>query len=248
LDSADRRDFAFYGGGPAGLTFGASVAFLAGCAAGFAILMEAHRVIPGGAGRWIGSAALVLLPFAGLVIGARTRWMDLFHGPTARDVIVGLAFIPAAILIPALLAIPIFLLHLGGAANPAFKILAGAHGIDRAGVLAMGVMQLFGEELICILPFTVFLNGFVALRLSRKQAILLAWLASALLFALLHLPTYSWRWVQVLVLIGAGRLVLTGPYLISKSIWASFITHVGSDGLVLAAALALESLIHRMPG
>ena len=73
--------------------------------------------------------------------------------------------------------------------------------------------------------------------LSRKVAILGAWIGSAVLFGLLHLPTYQWNLGQVLLIIGTARLVLTVPYLITKNIWSSTIAHVANDWLIFAVVL-----------
>ena len=40
-----------------------------------------------------------------------------------------------------------------------------------------------------------------------------AWLGSAVLFGLLHLPTYRWDFVQCLLIIGTARLVLSMAYI-----------------------------------
>ena len=45
--------------------------------------------------------------------------------------------------------------------------------------------------------------------LSRNKAVLAAWLLSALIFGLLHLPTYDWNWVQCVVVIGSGATAAT---------------------------------------
>ena len=77
--------------------------------------------------------------------------------------------------------------------------------------------------------------------LSRRGAILLAWVASALAFATAHLPTYDWNVVQCLVGIGAARLVLTLPYIMTKSLWVSAGAHIIYDW-TLFAIVALVGL------
>jgi hypothetical protein len=236
----DRRDFPFYNGLPAALSVSGGVAILAGCTAGFAILLAAHHLIQYETGRWLGSAALVLLPIGALVLAVGPCWTSFFRRPTLRDVLLALAFVPLTIVLQIVVAIPLFLAKMG-VANPLFSVVAGAKGIGIADVLARTVLQIFGEELVCILPFIVFLSSLASAQMSRRQAVILAWLASSALFGLLHLPTYSWHLAQALVIIGSGRLVLTASYIATKSIWASFVTHLAADWLLLGTV----ALLHR---
>lgn len=47
--------------------------------------------------------------------------------------------------------------------------------------------------------------------LTRTQAILIAWLATAIWFGAAHLPTYGWNFAQAFLIIGVARLVLGTP-------------------------------------
>ena len=58
-------------------------------------------------------------------------------------------------------------------------------------------------------------NGWLYL-MGATNLVLLAWLLSAIPFALLHLPTYQWDWVQCLAIIGTARLVLSLGYLLTR--------------------------------
>lgn len=58
----------------------------------------------------------------------------------------------------------------------------------------------------------------------------------------MHLQTYDWHVVQALGGIGAIRLVFTLPYLITKTIWASTITHVLNDWSMFFAVVAIHEL------
>ena len=69
---------------------------------------------------------------------------------------------------------------------------------------------------------------------------LLAWLLSAVPFALVHLPTYQWNVLQCLLVIGTARLVLSLANIFSRNLWISTGAHVLNDwalfGLGLFAA------------
>jgi CAAX protease family protein len=53
--------------------------------------------------------------------------------------------------------------------------------------------------------------------LSRTAAIVLAWLGTAVLFAVVHLPTYNWNLAQILLLIGLFALTILLRSLQSQS-------------------------------
>ena len=49
--------------------------------------------------------------------------------------------------------------------------------------------------------------------------------------------TYHWHVSQALLVIGAARLVLTAPYLLTKNLWSSFIAHLTHDWMLFALVL-----------
>lgn len=104
--------------------------------------------------------------------------------------------------------------------------------------VASTLPQLLGEELITLLPFLGLLALFHGrFRMGPKSAVICAWLISALLFGALHLPTYGWNPAQAFGVIGVARLVLTLPFLITRSIWSSTVTHVTHDWLLFGSML-----------
>lgn len=100
-------------------------------------------------------------------------------------------------------------------------------------------LMLMGEELLTFVLF------FIATSLSRqflsaKKAVLVGTIVSAVIFALLHLPAYHGNILQVLVLIGTARLVLTWISLRSNSLWEGFAIHYVHDTyLILLSTLLL---------
>ena len=100
------------------------------------------------------------------------------------------------------------------------------------------VPQLLGEELFTILPLLACL-WLVHKRfgVQRKAALMTAWIVSAVPFALVHLPTYDWNWVQCLVIIGGARLVLSLAYLATRNLWVSTGAHVLNDWALFGVAL-----------
>jgi membrane protease YdiL (CAAX protease family) len=116
-------------------------------------------------------------------------------------------------------------------------------GPELALFAASTLPQLFGEELITILPFLAVLAALRSgARFPRWLALLIAWIVSALIFGALHLPTYGWHVAQALGVIFAARLVLTLPYLVTRSIWASTVTHIVNDWAGFLLVMGITAL------
>lgn len=235
-----RRDFPYYDGRPRIVSAAGWAVAVAAAAAGFAALVASPLLWPGLGGRWIGALLFAGLPLIGLRLAAGADWLAAFRRPSGRDVAIGLAMVPATLAASALVAFAVTKVSLT-AANPVGEILAGLSGWSLAAFVASTLPQLFGEELVTLIPFLAVLDlARRRLGVSRRTAILLAWALSAVLFALLHLPTYGWKLGQVLAVIGVARLMLSLSYLITKTVWASTITHVTHDWLMFAAIVAMQ--------
>lgn len=234
-----RRDFPFYDGAPARLTAAQWLAIMAALVAAYAALLFGQQAVPGRYGAYLGIAAFVGLPLIALRLTARAAWTALFHRPTARDLGVGLACAPLTIVVSA--AAALVLLQVGETApNPAAAMLHNLQGAERIAFVAGTAPQILGEELVAILPFLGLLTLLQARgKLSRPRAILLASIGSSLIFGALHLPTYEWRFGQALLVIGAARLALTLPYLLTKNLWSSTITHLAHDWSLFAVIFVL---------
>lgn len=86
---------------------------------------------------------------------------------------------------------------------------------------------------------------FSRMKLSRKTSIVLAWLLSAVLFGMAHLPTYGWNLFQCLVVIGSARLILLLPYIKTKNIWVSTGAHIINDWTFFGLTILLAGLGNR---
>ena len=129
---------------------------------------------------------------------------------------------------------------------PNERIAALAHSAPPQGYLyfyAKTGIQLFGEEVLTIIPFLFLLwLGVAKLGWSRKSAVILAYIGSAVIFGAAHLPTYDWNVAQALLLIGPIRLVLTLAYMKTKSMWTCTIAHVFNDWTLFTASTVLGGL------
>lgn len=122
--------------------------------------------------------------------------------------------------------------------NAATAMLSGMDTAGRILFITKTIPQLSGEELVTILPFLAMMYLLTnRLGAGRRGAVIGAWLISALLFGLIHLPTYDWNLFQFIVVIGTARLVLTLPWILTKNIWVSTGAHFVNDWLLFTATL-----------
>lgn len=239
------RDFPFYNGRPVALSGPQWLLVLLFSGLGFLALIGTPTLLPGQAGHWVGVLLFVALPLFGLRLVAGSSWRALFPRLRAGDVWIGLAFALANLTITSLVGLAV--MRVGAVnANPAIAEIGQMQGLDLFLFFAMTLPQLLGEELVTILPFLAILTfGVQRLKTGRKTALTAltaAWILSALLFGALHLPTYGWNLVQALVVIGVARLVLTLPFILTKSVWSSAIAHVTNDWLLFGGFALLSTL------
>ncbi|WP_339317676.1 CPBP family intramembrane glutamic endopeptidase [Paenibacillus sp. FSL R10-2734] len=178
----------------------------------------------------------VIFPLAALIFVARKEWTCLFRRLVAKDIILIIGtYIVNLIVTLAVGSIMMKLFEMNN--NP---VDAGFKDgfVAAIPLLLKTIPMLFGEELITILPFLIILAfGVKKLNMSRKSAVILAWIASAVIFGAYHLPTYGWNFAQAIIGIGIARIVLLYPYIKTKNIWTSFIVHVMNDWTMFLLAI-----------
>lgn len=128
--------------------------------------------------------------------------------------------------------------------NAATAQLGNMDMAGRIAFFAKTIPQLFGEEVVTLLPFLVLLQVLSSrFGVGRKGAIIGAWLISSVLFGLIHLPTYDWNLIQCIAVIGSARMVLTLPWILTKNIWVSTGAHIVNDWLLFCISLLGAGLI-----
>ncbi|MEV6524771.1 type II CAAX endopeptidase family protein [Longispora sp. NPDC051575] len=230
-------DFPYYDGRPVALTTRQWWLVVAAVAVAFAVLIAPIRGLNGTYTQLIPALVFAALPLAVLAWAAPGHWTALFRRVRARDVgwMVGfwLLNLVVTFVVGGLVSV-VF----GTKANPAVE---GVGDLDTAGRVMFFLKtlpQLLGEELLTVLPFLALLTWLHTRKnLSRKRAVLLSWLLTALMFGALHLPTYDWQVAQALIGIGAARVVLTAAYIKTKNLWVSTGAHVLNDWSLFALAL-----------
>lgn len=236
------NDFPYYNGLPVRLSGWQWCLVLAGTALGFAVLIAP---VPGFQDRWgqfVPATLFVLIPLVALAVATPKHWKALFLRISRRDV--GVMVLIALLNLVISFAVGVLVMKLHGAdSNPVFKAMATRSVADQELFFLKTIPQLLGEELLTMLPLLALLTLFhSALGLSRRTAIVLAWLLSALMFGALHLPTYNWNVVQSFVVIGTARLVLSVAYLWTKNLWVSAGAHILNDWALFGLALLLAAL------
>lgn len=235
-------DFPFYADMPPTISGAGWIMVMVATVVGFAALGTPmpfeDNILTG----WLRGAVFVGLPMVALALAAPGRWQAIFRRVAFRDVLV--MFGIAILNIIVTMSIGLLFQKFGTVSNNSG--IAGAadlEGARLASFFAKVALQMLGEELITILPFLAilaWLHGKAGM--GRNVAVLAAWLVSAIIFGLLHLPTYDWNVVQCVVVIGSARLVLTLAYVWTKNIWVSTGAHIINDWTLIGSTVLLAPL------
>lgn len=240
------RDFPFYNGAPVGLSAWQWVFVLAAVAVGFAVLVAPIPWPAGPLGAMIPAVLFPLIPMLALAQVAPGHWTSLFGKVGGRELRLMLGFALLNIIVTMSVGTIVYVLT-DVTSNAAAAQLDGMDTAGRIAFFAKTVPQLFGEELVTLLPFLAVLallsNRF---GVSRKGAIVGAWLFSSLIFGLIHLPTYDWNLIQCIVVIGTARMVLTLAWILTKNVWVSTGAHIINDWLLFGFGLLGAGLVGKV--
>lgn len=228
-------DLPFYNGRPVRLSLSQWLFVLVMVVLGFATLILSPPPLQHGLAALLPATLFFAIPLAALAMVAPRGWRALFRKVGPRDVAWMFGFAVLNMAITMLIGFALMQVS-ATASNPAITGLAALPAADQALFFLKTIPQLFGEELNTILPFLAVMT-LLSAKVSRRQAILGAWIASAALFGAAHLPTYGWNFVQCFVVIGAARLILTAPYVMTRNIWVSTGAHIINDWTFLGFAL-----------
>lgn len=240
------RDFPFYNGAPVGPSAWQWLFVMAAVAAGFLVLVLPIPWPGGPLGALIPAVLFPLIPLAALAHVAPGHWKAIFGKVGGRELRLMLGF--ALLNIVVSMSVGAIVRALADVtSNAAAAQLSGMDTTGRIVFFAKTVPQLFGEEVVTILPFLAVLTLLSAgFGVGRKAAVVGAWLISSLLFGLIHLPTYDWNLIQCIVVIGTARMVLTLPWILTKNIWVSTGAHITNDWLLFSMSLLGAGLVGKV--
>ena len=235
-------DFPFYNGVPAPISNRQWLLVMAMVVLGFLILVLPLPWPKGPLWQFIPAMLLPGLPLAALAYVAPGHWKAIFARVGGREVKLMFGFALLNIVVSMSIG-AIFNALANVTPNGITAQLGNLDVAERIAFFAKTIPQLFGEEVITLLPFLALLQWFSKdLGMGRKGAIVGAWLTTSVIFGLIHLPTYDWNWIQCLVVIGSARLVLTLPWILTKNIWVSTGAHIVNDWLLFTMTILGASL------
>jgi membrane protease YdiL (CAAX protease family) len=230
-------DFPYYNGQPVRISGRQWWLVMLAIAVAFAALTAPIGFFGDKFGQFVPAILFAVVPLVVLAAVAPGQWRAIFRKVRGKDVawMFGFAAINVVVTLGVGALVEAFF---GTAENAAGDVLADATPVERVLFFLKTAPQLFGEELLTVLPFLALLYYFFSCRhTSRKTAIMWAWLLSALVFGLAHLPTYDWNLAQSVIVIGVARLVLSLAYLKTKNIWVSTGAHVINDWILFGSGL-----------
>lgn len=235
-------DFPYYRGGPRAFSAPGWLLVLAGVAAGFLSLVTPLPFADGLLTGWLRALLFVCLPLAGLRIASPHGWTAIFARIGLHEVKLMVVFALLNIVISFAVGSAV---EFYGTTSPNAAIADAAQlgGAQLLNFFLKVALQLLGEELITILPFLAVLTiCYAHAGVGRNASVIVAWLTSAAVFGLIHLPAYDWNFMQCLVVIGSARLTLTWAYVWSKNVWVSTGAHILNDWALIASTVFLGPL------
>lgn len=223
------RDFPFYQGSPVSLTTTQWLFLLVLVAFAFGLLIAPIDWPGGEVGAFLPAILFPVIPLAGLAWISRGNAGCLFGKVGWREIKLMVLFAILNIVITFTVG-GLVQAAFGASANPA---IATANELSPPGLLVFltkTAVQLVGEEVLTVIPMLALLHLLVTrVGLNRSASVFWAWLATAVIFGLLHLPTYRWDFTQCILIIGTARLVLSMAYIKTKNLWVSAGAHILND-------------------
>lgn len=95
-------------------------------------------------------------------------------------------------------------------------------------VPALMIEELFG--IILFLAVAAMIKKYS--HLGRNASMWIALVISMFMFGLMHFYVYDWHLAQMFFIIGVSRLITTGLYIRTKSIWPAFFAHWLTDTFI----------------
>jgi membrane protease YdiL (CAAX protease family) len=233
-------DFPYYKGTPVAISAKGWVLLMLSIACAFFIFSAIHsQQFPA---TLLAALFFMGLPLLALAVVSGRYWTALFRRVGGREIGLMVLFAILSMTVSLLAAIAVDAVG-EDAANPAVVRMSSMTSSEFVLRLIPTLPQLLGEELLTILPFLALLwLTSRCMALGRKLSICLALLGSSLLFAMAHLPTYDWHWMQCLGVIGSARVVMTLAYIWTRNIWVSTGAHVLNDWTEFAFSFGLGHL------
>lgn len=234
-------DFPYYDGEPAPISGSGWIVVVIGVAIGFFALGYGLSYFQTGIAGFIPGILFCGIPLAALAYASGGQWTAIFRKLRPIDILIIVAFFVMNWIVT--IAVGTLVVSLfETTTNPSGETIAQASAIEKFLFFPKTAIQLLGEEIFTILPFLAIFAWLVkGAGISRGLAISLAALAVAVVFALVHLPTYDWNFGQALVGLVPIRIVLLLPFIITKNIWVSTAVHIANDWTIFGLPLLVAA-------
>jgi predicted permease len=175
-------DFPYYNRQPVEMTGMQWTLVMIATAVGFLVLVFGLSIFRGVAAGFIPVVCYVALPLVTLALSTHGHWTGLFRKVRGRDVLLMFLFMLLNLVVTFGVGFVMTRL-IETTRNAAVSGLASQSLADIVLFYLRAVAQLFGEELMTILPFLALMHLFAArMKTGRVTAIVLAWLLTGVLF------------------------------------------------------------------
>ncbi|MCA9053746.1 MAG: CPBP family intramembrane metalloprotease [Planctomycetaceae bacterium] len=230
-------DFPFYNGKPASISGPQWLFLMAMVVVGFLLIATPIPLFRDPWLQFIPAILFFTIPLGALAKIVPGHWRAIFRQVGVRDILWALAFGMLNLMVTFVVGILVSTAF-GAVPNSAVSGLTEKSTVDRVLFFLKTLPQLFGEEVMTILPYLALMFYFTSKTgNSRMNSIVLAWLLSSLIFGLAHLHSYRWNLVQCVLVIGTARLVLSLAYIQTKNIWVSTGAHIINDWAIFALSI-----------
>lgn len=191
--------------------------------------------------RFISVPIYTFVPLLTLVFLARDMLRASLRLPRLRHIFLGVGLGMAALLVTMGVAT---LLQgvMATAGNPMNAVLASQGLGQNLVTLFLNVIQLFGEEVMTFVVFMPVLQVCGRFLKGERAPTVIAWVVSSVVFALVHLPTYGYNVVQVLLVIGVARMILSLGFIFTNNLVVSYISHIIDDNVIFIFTIIAASM------
>ena len=193
------------------------------------------------ANRIISVSVFTFLPLIALLLFGREMFKGSVRLPKFRHVLLGIGLGFAALLVSAGVGF-LFQSIMNTTSNPITDVLTSGSLAQNLFTLFLNLIQLFGEELLTFVAFMLVLQVCSRFMKSGTASTVIAWIISAIVFALVHLSTYGYNVLQVLLIIGVARLVLSLGFIFTNNLIVSYISHIVDDNTIFIFTMVVAAI------
>ena len=110
------------------------------------------------------------------------------------------------------------------------------------GTIIILAVSLIGEEFFKLIALVLGMGAAYGITKDRKKSIIMGTVFCCIIFGLIHMSTYDYNIPQCLLLIGIGCAIHLYPYLKTKNLTNSYLTHILIDLMVFVPIMIMGSI------